>query len=74
MPFKATAECVCLPSVGFVCKNCEEKETNPLHGLGYERADQDGYNGDGQEYCSPEEHNEEILIEAAKVELDAKEI
>ena len=42
-----------------------------LKGYGYCRADQDGYEG---EEVSPEEHNEEEILEASRQLLDAKEI
>lgn len=73
------AICMCLPSLGRVCVWCERKaamppETveDPLVGLGYRGADQDGY--DGEEWVTPEEHNAGNLIEAARVLLDAVEL
>jgi hypothetical protein len=75
-----------MPNLDFVCRLCERKQEEEgqkkleelnatpdhLKGLGYLRADQDGYNESGQERCSPEDHNAELLEQAAIEMLDAK--
>lgn len=47
------------------------REAADLSEYGYIRADQDGWNG---EVVSPQEHNEEVILEAAAELLDAREV
>jgi len=72
------AECVCMPELGYTCKNCEEtqdpdyiNEELRRKGYGYSLADQDGYDG-GK--VTPVDHKEEEFFKAAKHLLDARKI
>ncbi len=82
MPYRTSADCVCLPDLGFTCKNCEERNSPEAvekelkrQGYGYELSDNDCHihgKPDGGTVSATEHKAEEF--EAAAIELfDAKE-
>lgn len=78
MAYFLDAECVCMPGLGFICKNCEERNKPEeiekelkRQGYGYSLADQDGHDG-GE--VSAIEHKEEEFFFAAEQLFEAKEI